>query len=161
MIDDYEQILLKQARDIEGLQEVSIWPLSLGWWLIIAIIVTILSVIIARHIRKTLYQKSWKYKVEKRLDKFSELLNDKNGKRVVSELNEIIKRIAIKEYGRIEVAKLNGKEWLKWLSQHDPKGFNWNKKGEILITYPYMPNDSIIKNKSEILSLIKTTKGWL
>jgi len=79
----------------------------------------------------------------------------------LSEFSEILKRVSLRLYDRKEVASLNGKKWLKWLTLRDPNGFNWKDKGEILTLYPYMPEDKVDVKKREVIHLIRALKTWL
>lgn len=161
MIEDFEKILLSDVKDIRGLDDVSMFPLALGWWIIIAIMVLFLAMFIYKRIQNFRYNRTWKYKVIKRLDKISDNLNESNVKASLAEITEILKRASIQSYGRNEVASLNGDDWLGWLEIMGSGNFNKSKYKELLIDYPYMEEYKIPDKMKEIKSLIKIIKNWL
>ena len=74
-------------------------------------------------------------------------------KQRVSALSELLRRIAIRRYGRTECAGLQGKSWLTWLAENDPDGFSWDRMGLVLIEAPYLPDNATppAQNWSELL----------
>ena len=65
------------------------------------------------------------------------------------------------QYGERETcAGLAGKSWLAWLQQHDPQGFKWTERGELLINAQYMPTLSI-DDSAQVYTLIQAVKGWV
>jgi hypothetical protein len=158
---DFENILLSQMRDISGLQEASIWPLAIGWWIILFIFLLIIAFISFRAKQKINYRKSWKYKLELELNYIAKNTSEENAKENISKLNEILKRIALQTYERNLIASLSEKNWLLWLTDNDPSNFNWLKKGEILVNYPYMPKEKIKANLEDISTLAKAVKPWI
>jgi cbb3-type cytochrome oxidase subunit 3 len=160
-MQDFEKIILSKMKDIEGLHEVSAWPLGVGWWIIFSVILLLIIFFSYRHFKKARYRRSWMYSLELHLEKLQQELNSENVKEIASEVNETLKRLAIQSYGREEVASKEGETWLKWLTNNDPKGFNWQKKGQIIIKYPYMPKEMAKGKKRELSNIIKAVKGWV
>jgi len=158
---DFEQILLSQLRDIHNVHDVSAWPPAAGWWLILFFICTGIFIATKKILQLRQYKKSWKYKLELKLDDIARDKNISHAKQNISKINDILKRITMQLYGRNESASLTGKKWLIWLSNRDPENFNWLKKGEILVEYPYMPEDKIKLNHDQIILLAKAVKPWL
>jgi hypothetical protein len=158
---DFENILLSQMRDISGLQDISVWPLAIGWWILLFIFLLIIAILAFRAKRKIDYRKSWKYKLELELNYIAKNTSEENAKDNISKLNEILKRIALQTYERNLIASLSEKNWLLWLTDNDPSNFNWLKKGEILINYPYMPKEKINADLEDISTLAKAGKPWL
>lgn len=161
-MNDLQQLLLSQLRDIRTVHEVSPFPLGMGWWILLLLTLFIIAINIYLFYQRSLYRKSWKFALEKELDDLSKSLKKNSPfKEVISYINEILKRIAIHYYGRNETASLQGQNWLKWLSARDPEGFNWVKKGEMLVNYPYMPENKISVHKRDIVQILKAIKPWL
>lgn len=158
---DLQNILLSQMRDISGLQDVSIWPLAIGWWILILIFLFIAAILAIRAKKKINYRKSWKYKLELELNYIAKNTSEENAKENICRINEILKRISIQAYGRSESASLTEREWLLWLTNNDPSNFNWLKKGNILVSYPYMPKEKIKANLEDVSTLAKAVKPWL
>lgn len=158
---DFEQQLLKKMADIEGLREVSTYPLAIGYKVIIILIVLAALFILYFAYKKYMFRKTWQYSFHLELVNLEKQIKKNNLKESLGELNELLKRYCIKKYSRKEVASLNGKKWLRWLTLRDPNGFDWVKKGSILQEYLYMPEDKISLRKSEVRSLISALKEWL
>jgi hypothetical protein len=160
-MQDFEQILLSQVKDIKNIHEVSAWPPAAGWWLIIFLFCAAFFVILKKYLKVIKYKKSWKYKLELELDKIAKDSKKENIKLNLSKINNILKRVSMQIYGRKESASLTGKKWLIWLSNRDPENFNWLKKADILIEYPYMPEDKINLKLDQVAIIAKAVKPWL
>ncbi len=147
---------LEQLHDIEGLDSISAWPLSSGWWiLILGFAVGIFF------LKKRLdYLRSWKKDTFKKLDHLEKNLSSSTSFETIAFLSEYLRRIAIKRFPRKECAGLVGSDWLKWLEAHDPKQFDWTEKGKLLIEIPYAPLHKDL-SLEEIKVLIKAARCWV
>ncbi len=151
------QQLLSQLRDINGLDQISWWPLALGWWIVLGIIVSIwVGVLFYRRYRAK-KEASWQAQIK---SLFFELRAMKSTKEKATALSALLRRLAIHKYGREFCAGLEGDEWLRWLTQHDPKEFDWIMKGKILIKAPYMP-ESTQDDQLDFEPLIKAAEKWV
>ena len=158
---DYNAILLAQLNDIHGPTAASIWPLAPGWWIVLFFILSFSFVVYKKFVRIKSFKNSWRYRIAQELDAIAADTNLENSKKNISRINDILKRRAIGLYGRKESAGLAGRKWLAWLSNRDPSNFNWVKKAEILIEYPYMPEEKVKTNSEQISAIAKATKSWL
>jgi hypothetical protein len=150
---------LEQLHDIEGLDPISWWPLSIGWWMVIGagvLIVCALSIFI---FNKIVFRRSWRSDTFQKLALLEKDLSDATTREIVISLSEYLRRIALRRFSRQECAGLTGKRWLKWLAEHDPKNFDWEKKGKLLIEVPYAPMNTSL-SVSEIKNLIQAVKDW-
>lgn len=155
------QKLYAQLYDIDGLKDVSIFPLAIGWWVVIALLLFVLAYIAAVLVKRARFKKSWRYRIIQQLSKLEKNFNNAGKKQTISELSEIIKKAAIIEYSRREVAKLIGKKWLVWLHKKDSNNFDWVKKAAFLVDAPYLPEDKITAKKHEIFRVIDAAKKWV
>ncbi len=153
--------LLEKLHDIHGVEGISIWPLAPGWWLVTVILIAAFIVVAKKLLKRRAYRKSWRYRLERELDIMVEQLAPENTKQTIAGMNDILKRLAMHTYGRDESAPLAGKKWLVWLANRDPASFNWTKKGNLLVEYPYMPNDKVQATSDEVKELAKAIKSWL
>ena len=55
------------------------------------------------------------------------------------ELSVLLRRIALHCYPRRNCAGLEGTAWLDWLTEKDPRKFDWSANGAILNEAPYAP----------------------
>ncbi len=151
------QQLLSQLRDINGLDYISWWPLAPGWWILLGLVFSIwLGVLFYRRYRAK-KEARWQAQIK---SLFSDLRTIKSTKEKAATLSELLRRLAIRKYGRESCAGLEGDEWLRWLTQHDPKEFDWLMKGKILIEAPYMPDDTQ-QGEFDFEPLIKASEKWV
>jgi Domain of unknown function (DUF4381) len=147
-------------RDIHGLDPISWWPLAPGWWIIITLfLLTTLALTIffyRRRLRKP--PTDWRPAA---LAEWQTLQpGPLPNRQQVEQLGILIKRIAIQRYGRSHCAGLTGKHWLEWLTQHDPHGFDWTKKGRLLTELPYLPPEAKME-VDQVHTLYQVVRGWI
>lgn len=152
--------LLSKMHDIEGLDQIGIWPLAIGWWLIIFSIVLTLVCLMFFYVRRKNYKNSWLYIAYNDLVALENSLTAQSNKYVVTELSLLLRQIAVKKYPREVCASVSGTAWLVWLTAHDPKQFNWLKYGQMLVLGPYRQNLSGLEN-TDLIVLINAAKRWV
>lgn len=152
--------LLEQLHDIDGLDPVSAWPLALGWWVLIGVVVICVVALIVYAIRWLAFRRSWKHDTLQKLATLEKGLSDVNAREAAITLSEYLRRISLKRFSRKECAGLTGEAWLKWLAKQDPKKFDWEKKGALLIDMPYAPQQ-VSLSASQMKELIQAVKMWV
>ncbi|MBA2368902.1 MAG: DUF4381 domain-containing protein [Candidatus Protochlamydia sp.] len=152
--------LLEQLHDIEGLDPIPWWPLSIGWWVMIAAGVCAICAIFLLIFFRIAYKRSWRNDTFRKLSLLEKDLSDATARETVISLSEYLRRIALRRFARQECAGLTGRKWLKWLNAHDPKQFDWEKKGALLIEVPYAPVSANL-SVSEIREIIQAVKNWV
>ncbi len=101
---------LAQLRDIHLPEEIGIWPLSFGWWILIAL--SALTIILL----SIWLFKRWRYLAPKR-QAISELQNIKQDQpNWHIELNSLLKRTALSYFQQSEVASLHTQNWVTFLA---------------------------------------------
>ncbi len=148
--------LLNQMADIRSIDNVSWWPLAIGWWLILIIIILIIGSTLSWHFYCAYKHSQWQFFIKQELLKLEKAPHQQN----MAKLSEILRKITLQKFPRYKCASLTDKAWLKWLSQHDPNKFNWEQHGKSLLTLPYAPQNKTI-NQKEYTALIQAIKGWL
>lgn len=151
---------LENLHDIEGLDLISFWPLSLNLWMLILLGGLILAGVVYWTIRKIAFKRSWKNDAFQRLSHLEKNLSDGTAKETAIALSEYLRRIALRRFPRKECAGLVDLAWLKWLAIHDPKQFDWEKKGSFLIEAPYAPENKIL-SVNQIKDLIQAIREWV
>lgn len=151
---------MEELRDIQGLDQISSWPLALGWWLIIAMLCVILAIGVWLIYKKIIYIKSWQYKSYLALQQIEQQVSDYDAKQILHRLAVEIRRIGMLSAARETCAGLMGKQWLSWLQDHDPYSFNWLSEGQVLVQYQYMPDVSDF-DKHKLQLLINAAKNWV
>ena len=101
---------LAQLKDIHLPAPVSVWPLSLYWWLVIIIIVLIVGLAIyavLHYLKKTKLTRL----------ALAELTQLQQRGCEVNDLHHLLKRIVLASFPRETVASLHGEAWLSFLDQ--------------------------------------------
>ena len=141
--------MIEELRDIHGLDTISWWPPPLIIWLLILLSLLLLALLILWLRQLYLYPPgSWRGEARKALRQLRVRQFHQTAKENASELSELLRRTAMARFGREKQASLSGTEWLHWLQQVDPNGFNWSKEGEILLSLPYAPPDRELERRS-------------
>ena len=153
---------LDQLQDIEGLDAISLWPLASGWWIVISFAIVLLVLMVFYLLRRAAFKRSWKNDTLMKLAELEKNLSELTAKETVIALSEYLRRIILTRFPRNEVAGLTGQPWLYWLTQHDPKQFDWQAKGSFLIDLPYAP---LMMQRAlsvkQIQELLQATKHWV
>jgi len=147
--------LLSQLRDIRGVGEISIWPPAIIWLILAIALLVICAGIYNYRCYRAKRNAIWHEDVKSR---FSKLRVENNGKKQAAALSELLRILAMHRCGRDVCAGLEGEMWLKWLSENDPKGFDWSINAKVLIEAPYAPPNFV--SAEEIEPLIKAAERW-
>ncbi len=143
-----------QLKDIHLPSNPSIWPLALGWWLLIAVLL-VLVVWLFFVIRKSLLVRKHKRMLFNELAQLEQKLKDSPDKDLIAETNILLRRIALAYYPEARVASLTGDDWLAFLDKSGNTQ-NFSKgAGRILIDAPYRSGQLENYNGEEFISLIR------
>lgn len=153
--------LADQLRDIHGLDPVPWWPLAPGWWLlaVLMVLLALLLVMLVKNLRH--YPPgSWRRDAWVRLRRLKNRSSTMPVEQLAGELSELLRRIAVARHGRDQAAGLAGEQWLRWLQEHDPGGFDWVRRGGLLLTLPYAPPGLHQQERKQLLPLIRAAEAW-
>ena len=148
-------------RDIHGLDAVPWWPVAPGWWLLAGLLALLLVAAAGRY--WLLYHGpwvGWRGDARRQLRALKKALSVEDPRAVAGRLSELLRRIAMAHSGRREAAGLTGDNWLQWLATQDNSGFNWEKRGQLLLTAPYMP-PTLAVARAELSALIVAARRWI
>jgi hypothetical protein len=157
MVDAFSDSL----RDIHGLDAIPWWPPAPGWWYVLAAIVLVPMLIVAGYWLS--YQSpwlGWRSDARHKLAALRKALPKGNPREVAGQLSELLRRIAMARSGRRTAAGLTGDTWLNWLAEMDKSGFDWEKRGQLLLKAPYMP-PTIDVERREVAALIRAAIRWI
>ena len=158
---------LAQLRDIHGIAGVPWWPPAAGWWIILT--ATVLLVLAAWRWRSTLRLRvpipgftwgDWRWDAARQLRALRRRAKAQPAKATAGELSELLRRIAMARIGRDACAGLAGVDWLNWLQSNDPKGFDWQDKGRMLLDLPYAPPETQT-GSADLIRLIDAAHDWV
>lgn len=148
-------------KDIHGLGYISWWPIAPGWWLLIAMVIffSFAFYLLYQFLLERRRKIAWKIEAENILWKL-EKDNNKPIKDKVVSVSILLRKLAMRRFGRSSCARLEGKDWLRWLTQNDPAGFNWEREGQLLIIAPYAP-DIAPELAVDFEKILKATHQWV
>lgn len=128
--------LAAQLKDIHLPPEPSFWPPAIGWWIVLALLILILITVFV--IWKKYERRAPRREALQLLDRIdNNYLSDKDIVAYVSEINKLIRRVAMQAFSRHECAGKSGEQWLEFLQQHSKlEGFTQGI-GRCLIEVPF------------------------
>jgi hypothetical protein len=149
--------LLKQLYDIKGLDDIGWWPLAPGWWAMIILAFVIAGIL---YWRRWTYFRSWKGDAWLAFAALDSQLSGGNTQDIAASLSALLRRVAMRSSSRADCAGLEGADWLRWLSAHDPGKFDWAARGSLLVEAPYAPPGQDISPET-LKVLIHAAKRWV
>ena len=145
----------ESLRDIHLPDAISWWPPAIGWWLLLAIVITAIIFIpkLYRRITYTPLNKVVNNTFENIVAEYKENNNDKN---LVTETSRFLRQTAMSYCGRDKVAQLTGEKWVQTLNNITEKDYFDEKIKQALVKAPYQKDISI-----DTEQLINTVQNWL
>jgi hypothetical protein len=130
---------LSQLRDIHLPAPVSWWPLAPGWWLLIAAVA--LMMVGAFWWWRRRHHNRWRRQA---LQEIYRLRASSAPQDSVIALSVLLRRVAINQFPRHQVAALNGETWLAFLDRTLGAGQEFmSDAGHMLSTAPYVQDAQI------------------
>lgn len=117
MPENLNNLLQQQLRDVHLPEHVSWWPLAVGWWLVIALVIlgTIVGLVyLARKRQRNHYRKAALTELQAC---FTTWLEDQNIGAYLQTANAILKRCVLQFDNHSSAAAQSGLQWLDTLSQ--------------------------------------------
>lgn len=142
-------------KDIHLPQDISWWPLSIGWWIIIAALVLgLFAYCVCRYLTKPTLKKSASHELSNIEKKFND---NQDAILCLKELSVFLRRVSISKDSPQKVAGLTGDKWLNHLdsSLKEPE-FN-SPTGQILIKGPYCGR----VERGSVIELLKLCHKWV
>jgi len=149
---DAQQAPQPQLLDIHLAGEPSIWPLAIGWWIVIAVALLLLTWFF---IKLRQYQKLKKHQraILAQFEDIENQLKNNPSSASIAETNIFLRQLAVQYYPQEETASLTGKAWLQFLDQSGSTTQFTKGAGEILIKVPYKNTETKIQD--DFLPLIQ------
>lgn len=153
-----------ELRDIQGLDGPFWWPPAPGWYLSIgALIAATLLFLLLRwlfRLARGWILRDWRRDARRRFLQLRYGIDSVEGKTFITELSELIRRVAIARCGRYNCAGLSGEAWLRWLKRWDPRRFDWVKEGRCLLEVPYAP-PGVTVDRRQMRRLLRAGLAWV
>ena len=144
-------------RDIHGLDAIPWWPLAPGWWYLLGLVgLLVLLALLREWMIYSGIWLGWRADARRQLRALKKALRTEDPRVLAGRLSELLRRIAMARSGRREAAGLTGNDWLQWLNANDSSRFDWEERGQMLLTAPYMPPAMEVQRK-ELAALISAT----
>ncbi len=161
--DQVKDNLIEQMKDISERFDVSDFPPAPIWIMLWGVLLITFVYIVIRLLKIRAYRKSWRYHADTELNNLESSLSYTTAHATAIKLSEIIRRIAIKRHGRSH-AYLGGEAWLEWLSQKDPRDFDWKNKGKVIVNDVFAPENRQSQemfNIQNLRELISAIRRWI
>lgn len=157
-----------QLRDIHVQMGYLWWPPAPGWWLLAGALVLLGLALWRYDPRWRLYVPlpvitlgTWRWEAAQGLRALRGRLAREPVKPIAAELSELLRRIAMTRHGRAACAGLHGDAWLGWLTDNDPKGFDWRHDGAALLTAAYAQPAAANAQREAIRRLLDAAMEWV
>ena len=130
---------LAELRDIHMPQFMDIWPPAIGWWLLVALVLTLLiygGYRLYRRWRGNRYRREAIAELKALRVDYQSHGDDA---RYIAGFQALLKRVALTYYPREDVARLTGESWVAFLDRTARSQKFSMGKGQTLIDANYLP----------------------
>lgn len=148
---------LPKLHDIHLPDSPGIWPLAIGWWILLGLVLLAALWFYLRW-RKQRKLKEQRDLIFSKLNALEKNLQNKPGNQAIAEINTLLRQLAVNFYPRSKIASLTGSQWLQFLDQSGKTNEFSKGAGRILIDAPYQPDNSdglSNFNKDEFIPLVR------
>lgn len=139
----------------------SIWPLATGWWVVIVLLLTALGFATYKgyRYRQMKQQQTAMFKALTRLDKDLQHHQTSTEKSAaITQMNQLLRRLALMHFPRQQVASLTGQQWLAFLDKTGNTTAFSQGAGRILADAPYAAQ---LPDTFDQQGLVTAIKQWL
>lgn len=147
---------LSQLKDIHLPDPVSFWPPAPGWWLL-GILAIILSTWLALRVNSWYRNNAYRRQAEDKLAALDRSYNQHNDSTIyISNINNLLKQVAVYYYDKAKVSRLSGKQWLEFLDKSGNTSNFTRGDGQLLETAQYQKTVDI-----DVSGLKRCCRQWL
>lgn len=146
-----------QLADIHLAAKPSAWPPAPGWWILFFLLLGLISFSIIKFVQFRRAKKHQK-QILKALEQLEKKLQKDQSTEAISDINILLRRLALAHYPRKTIASLTGQDWLKFLDQSgNTKDFSQGA-GKLLADAPYLAS---IPKSADVKGLSSVVKKWV
>ena len=141
--------LLSQLRDIHVPEQISIWPLAIGWWFLILLSVSCITYLIFLVVKKHL-NGAWKRQAIKKISELSKAYNSDPSRENLLKISRLLKQAISTSKQSRKYLNLSGEAWALELEAIHRKGSSILEKSDITILSSelYTPQPSQLDSKA-------------
>lgn len=142
-------------RDIHLPDAISWWPPAIGWWILLALIISVLIFLpkLYRRVTFTPLNKVANITFQNIVAKYKESNNDST---LIVETSQFLRQIAMSYCGREDVAQLTGEKWVHALNNITKQNHFTDDLKLSLVNAPYQKNIDL-----DTEQFINTVQNWL
>lgn len=127
---------LLQLRDIHLPGGPAFWPPAFGWWVLAAALVALLAWVSVVALRRYRIRRH-RQRVLVALARLEQGLASERTPEVLARISVLLRRLALTQFPRQQVAVLTGTAWLRFLDDSGGNGRFAKGPGQVLATGPY------------------------
>lgn len=143
-------------RDIHLPDPISWWPLALGWWLALGLLILFIALgcaIIRKMLKATLRKE-----VSKALNLIEKgFIETENGAQCLAELSVLLRRVVVSRKDTSKSAGVTGKAWLELLDRPLKEPEFSQGPGKILLAGPYQRE----VQREDVSKLLQLCRKWV
>lgn len=124
-------------RDLHLPDPTGWWPLAMGWWFIIVLLVIGLAWLLRRALQRRMFYAPMRHALREFAAIEADYLQHRNAVVLGKQLSELLRRGMLAYAPRDEVAGLTGESWLEWLDRDLPVPYFHTDGGMSLLSLPY------------------------
>lgn len=145
---------LANLRDIHLPEAVSFWPLGPGYYALLGLLIIVLLLILKRkqHQNRTAPKREALLALLKIENDYHEGATSKH---TATELNHLLKRVALVYHPRADVASLHSGAWVDFLEKTS-RGIDFKSVQISLIDTPFNPN-----SEEDLEALLSAARRWI
>jgi hypothetical protein len=151
----HTEIQLPAGNKIYGTP--SIWPLATGWWVVIILLIATLC-FASYKIYRYRQMKQQQDAILNALNTLAKTLQRDKSNTALTQMNQLLRRLALMHFPRQQVASLTGKKWLLFLDETGKTNAFSNGAGRILADGPYITQ---LPDTIDHQGLVNAIKQWL
>jgi hypothetical protein len=149
------QAILTKLHDIKLPSPIGWWPLAPGWYLLLALILILITVLIYLARRAYLNARPKRQALQLLEAYKQEYQREHNSQACSMKISELLRRVALVYFPREEVASLQGEAWLNFLTKTSKK-IDFKKLQAYLLETPYQPASTV-----DLQPLFHSAKAWI
>jgi Tfp pilus assembly protein PilO len=150
-----DEALLAKLHDIYMPPPIGIWPLAVGWIVLLVMSILLLAWL-GYFLCKRHRQQAAKRDALTLLDRYKQAYEtEKNSQLSSMQVSELLRRVALVYFPRTEVAGLQGDAWIDFLTRN-AKGVDFTSIQPLLLQAPYQPPQQI-----DLTPLFQKASAWI